>query len=225
MAGRSRNSSSRADVGRAIYRRRADGVGGEEALWTGSQHTHVDAVTSDGKSLIVSVASAASTQFDLMRLAIDGSDRTLQPLIQTPFSESGASLSPDGRAMAYVSTESGRREVYVRAFPSLENKTQVSTAGGAEPVWARRGGELYFVSPKFVMAVPVQTGSTIAVGTVRSLFEYRYYTKGAGRTTYDVARDGRFLMVKEQPQAGAQAGSEPFQVVLNWFEELNAMLK
>ena len=112
-----------------------------------------------------STATVNGAQMDLMRLPLDGAKK-LQPPIQTPFNEYGARLSPDGRAMAYTSMESGRAEVHVRAFPPLEGKTQVSTSGGDQPQWSRRGGELDFVTPDAMMAAPAQTGLAPAAGDV-----------------------------------------------------------
>jgi serine/threonine-protein kinase len=158
----------------AVYRRRADGVGGEDTLWSGTDHVHVEAATPDGRAIVMSSARVAGGQMDLVLLPLDG-DRTLKPLLQTRFSEYGARLSPDGRLLAYTSDESGRAEVYLRSFPSLEGKTQVSTGGGQQPVWSRRGGELYFVGPGALMAVTVQGGPAMSVGPARQLFANRYY--------------------------------------------------
>ena len=67
--------------------------------------------------------------------------------MRTSDREFEAALSPDGRWMAYVSTETGRQEVFVRPFPEVEaGKWQVSTAGGTSPVWAHSGQELFFVN-------------------------------------------------------------------------------
>jgi Tol biopolymer transport system component len=217
-------SSSRAGQTRAIYGRRSDGVGGEDTYWSGREHVHVDDVTSDGRALIVSASVVNGGQADLMRVPLAGGDQKLEPLLQTPFTEYGARLSPDGRAIAYVSSESGGQEVYVRSFPSLENKTRVSTAGGIAPTWSRRGGELHFLTREAMMAVSVDTRSAIAVGTPQALFENRYFLKSTAHTAYDVARDGRFLMVKEVPLA-TQAGQAHLQIVLNWFEELEAKVR
>jgi eukaryotic-like serine/threonine-protein kinase len=154
----------------------------------------------------------------------DSGDGEARPLIETPFSECGARLSPDGRAIAHVSTESGRPEVYIRTFPALEGKTQVSTNGVSQPVWSRRGGEPYFTTPEDKMAASVQVGATLAVGQPRKLFDFRFHLKGVTHTGYDVARDGRFLMVK-QKQTGDVVAADHLLVVLNWFEELKERLR
>ena len=55
-------------------------------------------------------------------------------------------LSPDGRWLAYGSEESGQEEVYVRSFPALDRKWQISQQGGSAPHWSRDGRELVFVA-------------------------------------------------------------------------------
>jgi serine/threonine-protein kinase len=62
----------------------------------------------------------------------------------TPFNEFNPAFSPDGRWLAYTSNESGTSEVYVRPFPGSGGRWQVSTGGGAFPVWSRDGRELLF---------------------------------------------------------------------------------
>ena len=221
-------ASSRQDKPRTVFRRRADGAGAEESLWTGTQHVHVETVTADGRALILAVSEVNGSPPDLALLPLDG-DHALKPLLQSKFGEAGARLSPDGRWLAYFSNETGRDEVYVRAFPSLEGKLQVSTGGGRQPVWSRKGDELFYRGEGAMMAVRVGPGSPLSVTAPRKLFEDRYYNKGLTHTGYDVSRDGRFLMVKD-PAAGQVTGvgtvlpQTNFIVVLNWFEELQQKL-
>ena len=222
-------SSSRAGKPRAVYRGRIDGAGGEELLWSGPGHVHVESVTPDGRALILGVSGITANNAtgpgqggDLLLLPLDG-DRTLRPLLATPFNERGAQLSPDGRWMAYFSDESKRNEVYVRAFPSLEGKTQVSTGGGSEPMWSEKGDELFFRGEDQMMAVRVGPGAPLSVTVPRKLFADIYTSKGAQHAGYDVARDGRFLMVKDMAAGQRAAGGRVqtnFVVILNWFEEL-----
>ena len=72
------------------------------------------------------------TAADLFTLSPDGS---VTPFLDSPFSTTGAQLSPDGRAVAYISDETGRDEVYVRPFGREGDAAPVSTEGAT-----RRGG-------------------------------------------------------------------------------------
>jgi serine/threonine-protein kinase len=145
-------------------------------------------------------------------LALDGR-RTA--FLRTPFDERGATFSRDGRWLAYTSNESGRDEIYVRPFPGPGPKWQISTGGGSEPVWARSGGELFYRSVDKMMAVAISTTPTFQPEKPMVLFEGEYERPDA-LTSYDVAPDGRFAMVRGETQSALS----PLHVVLNWFEEL-----
>jgi serine/threonine-protein kinase len=142
-------------------------------------------------------------------------------LVSSPSEEFAANISPDGRYFAYQSMESGGRfEIYVRPYPDVtQGQWQISTGGGAAPVWARTGRELFYLDDSnTLMAVPVQTsGSRFSYGRAAKLFDTKY---SGAFYSYDVTPDGRrFLMMKES--TAADRSHPPSMVVgLNWFEEL-----
>ena len=146
-------------------------------------------------------------------------DRQSEPLLEMDFNEKAPTVSPDGRWLAYFTGETGQDEVYVQRFPDLGEKQQISVGGGREPLWSPDGRELFFRSPNGLMAVPVlDTEPTFRAGNAESLFEQQYATY-LERRNYDIAPDGRFLMIREG--AATDAGTaEQLVVVLNWFEEL-----
>ena len=144
-------------------------------------------------------------------------------LLASAVSELEPSLSPDERYMAYVSDETARREVYIRALTGSPQRVQVSSDGGDEPVWSPQGNELFYRRGAQMIAVPVSTASGITLGNPAVLFEGRYDVDpfNADATNYDVTRDGqRFVMVR--PVADA-ARSLQLNVVVNWYEELKRM--
>ena len=100
--------------------------------------------SSDGRYLIYQERNT-KTQFDIWVLPLYG-DRKPAPLLATPFSETQAQLSPDGRWLAYASDESGTSEVYVQPFPSSGGKWQISSGGGRQPRWRHDGKELFFLT-------------------------------------------------------------------------------
>jgi dipeptidyl aminopeptidase/acylaminoacyl peptidase len=162
--------------------------------------------------------------YDLWALPVFGDRKPLR-LTQTPWSENGARLSPDGHWIAYQSTESPPGpQVYIQSFPEPGRKEQVSTNGASIIRWSWDGKELYYVSPDLVLtAVSVtSTGTSLKVGAVTPLFKAPIdrRTLGNGRS-YDVAADGRFLInVSSSDSAGARLPSPPITVVINWQEEL-----
>jgi eukaryotic-like serine/threonine-protein kinase len=123
-------------------------------------------------------------------------DGTLTPLVTTPFTNTTPALSHDGRWIAYASDESGSSEIYVHAFPSMQERRQVSAGGGAEPVWARDGRELYYRGKGKIMSVAFSTANGFVADAPQPLFDDRLgNAQGAGHTGYDATSDGKLVMV------------------------------
>lgn len=136
--------------------------------------------------------------------------------LQTP--GFGPKLSPDGRWLAYVS---GRPlEVFVQRFPDGGGKWQVSSGGGSNPVWSPDGREIFYQvvqqRTRF-MVVPIETDPVFSAGSPRLLFEYADVQASGtvGFPNYDVSPDGKTFVVVKRPPPVTE-----FNVVLNWFEEL-----
>ena len=125
-------------------------------------------------------------------------------------------FSPDGRWVAYTSSETGNAEVYVLSFPGLQGRQQVSVNGGRWPRWSAQSGELFFRQGDTIMVSKVSTGNAFVLEDLpRPLF----VASGSGEGGYDVSADGqRFLVAAQNPDAPARE----IHVVLNWFEELKA---
>ena len=159
---------------------------------------------------------------DIWVVRADGSEDP-QPLIATPAREDQATVSPNGRWIAYRSDRSGQHDILVEPFPSGGRPRTVSASGGTEPVWSKDSRELYYRTDDELMAVPVSAGPELQpFDRPIPLFKDRFSRRGAyaGPTsTYDVAPDGRFLMVDP-----AQGGGTSFVVVLHWLEELKRLV-
>ena len=118
----------------AIYMKKADGSGADASLVQG-----MNVPTSwspDGRYL-----AFFDRQSDVWILPSGGKAK---PLLTGPANERSARFSPDGRALAYVSDETGEFQVYVTPFPDARSKIVVSIDGGLEPIWSSDGRELYF---------------------------------------------------------------------------------
>ena len=132
--------------------------------------------------------------------------------LQTPAQEYRASFSPDGKWVAYTSDEQKHFEVFVQSVPPGQ-KFQVSTKGGADPVWSADGQELYYSDPEGnLMAVPVKTTPQLALGTPRALFQAEFASR-SGRN-YSPAPDGKSFAVLTRPEVKDSA--LPYTVVINW---------
>ncbi len=98
-------------------------------------------VSPDGRLILY--AEGTDTTTDLWVAPIDGSAAP-QRVTNTPFREMDGKFSPDGKWIAYTSTESGRTEVYIRSFPIASDRIPISTGGGAMPAWTPDGQEIFY---------------------------------------------------------------------------------
>jgi serine/threonine-protein kinase len=199
-----------------LYSKLADGSGSEAPLSEMPQNlTAVSplAWTPDGEGL------AFGHHGDIWLLPRLGAKP--RPILQSRFNEIIPAFSPDGRWLAYVSDESGQQEVYVQPFPGPGPKYRISTNGGTEPVWARRGGELFFRNGTQMMVVAVTTQPRFAAATPTALFS-QPFALVAGRVNYDVSPDGQRFIVVGPSESEQPAGQ--LNVVLNWFEELKRLV-
>jgi hypothetical protein len=127
----------------------------------------------------------------------------------------GSTLSPDGRWLAYTLNATGNHEIWVRPYAGSAAAVRVSANGGVDPQWSRDGSELYFLEGlKRMMVVAVTPGATFSFRPARPLFELPFPTSNVfPNQSYDVAADGRFVMVRPAPPPAAPT---PITIVLNW---------
>jgi hypothetical protein len=90
----------------------------------------------------------------------------------------------------------------------------VSIGGGTTPRWSHDSRRLFFrgigTNANAVFEVDVQMSPSFkVVGAARKLFEGPYFR------SYDVAPDGRFLMIRQPERV-----RPPLHIIQNWFEEL-----
>src|SRR5207302_1988745 len=150
-------------------------------------------------------------------LPLTGDDHKPKPYLQTESNASQARFSPDSRWVAYISDESGKREVYVRPFPAASGgKWMVSKGGGTQPRWRRDGKELFYISADSkLMAVEVAAASGIfQAGIPKALFAAPIWGGGASVnvTRYDVTADGRKFLINSVPKETTSAPSAPITV-------------
>ena len=205
-----------------IYQKSADGSGSEMQLLEGSDHFRVvTSWSSDGKFLFYhegvsggAYAKGAPGGWSIWVLPLSG-DRKAYPFLQSSASAREATLSPDGKWLAYCSNESGEYRVYVVPFPGTGGKWQVSRSDGRGPLWRHDGKELFYLSAdNKLLAVPVNaSGGTFSSGDARVLFDSQSYGV-FGR--YQNTSDGRrFVVVYEGSQP-----SSTLTFISNWTAEL-----
>ena len=180
----------------------------------------------DGQTLAYTVSYAQADSMTRKRQTSDiwllSMDRKTpaHPWFETPSNEFAAEFSPDGRFLAYVSDESGRREVYVRPFPGPGGKTQVSSHGGAEPAWSSNGKEILYRDGDVFWSVAFRGSPDATTSAARQLFSGTF-DRGAREDhprEYDPTPDGSAMLAlqtRRRDPVVAQLG-----VVTNWTRSL-----
>jgi hypothetical protein len=154
------------------------------------------------------------SQKDLWVLPLSG-DRKPFPYLTTPFDEVEASLSPNGRWLAYTTNESGSYEVIVRSFPDpSRDRRQISAQGGVHPRWKGDGSEIYYLDPRRrIVAVAITADQNLEIGKSTPLFDTSLTypdPPGGPAFFYDVTSDGQRFLLTVPP------ASAPIIVILNW---------
>ncbi|MGB2889994.1 MAG: protein kinase [Candidatus Acidiferrales bacterium] len=210
--------------GWAILSKAADGSGAEGTLLSGQSTIQIpESWSPDGKFLAVTTF-APDKAWSISIVPLQG-DRKPRPFVQTAFLAAEPRFSPDGHWIAYTSEESGGQEVYVQPFPGPGGKWQVSTEGGARPVWARNGRELFYLmpsTPSEIMSVEISIQPGFNASTPRSVADVPTELPvrfGNGR--YDVSADGQRFLFTKASEENAPPGE--VRVVLNWSEELKRL--
>jgi serine/threonine-protein kinase len=211
--------------------RRADGTGSERTLLSsGAEQVNEAFWSPDGTWIVARIGGLSGLRGPRNIYAWrPGVDSGPLPLLANPgYDESAPALSPDGRWIAYESDETGKNEVYIRPFPSVDDgKWQVSSNGGQAPLWAHSGKELFYVDgSRSMVAVPVTGGASITLGTGKMLFPLPasiLLAPDEHYTPFDISPDDRrFIMVRER---GEQPGDQvTVLLVENWFTEVKSKL-
>jgi Tol biopolymer transport system component len=195
-------SSSHGTALPTVFRADADGGGTFEPIGRGGGVQFPASWTSTNNVLAFarhpgSWPDAESGGWDIWTVH-PGGEAPDAPLMHTPFDEDQPVFSRDGRVLAYVSDETGKREVYVRAYPSLGQRTRISAGGGTEPVWSRDGRELFFRNGRRYYSIDlVWAGGEIRASRPVLMFEGEFVVASLipGFPSYDVAPDGRRFIV------------------------------
>ncbi len=199
-----------------LYQKPADGSGDEELILKSGEDKLPSSWSRIGPyEYLLYTNVTAKTQEDIWVLPLSGSNaKTPVALLQTSFREGNALFSPDGRFIAYMSTESGNLDVYVRPFTPDKpgdfvsgGKWMISKGGGSNPRWHRDGKELFFWNQFQQFVVDVSTDKAFHAEVPRRLFGVRAVASP------DVAADGKRFLYPVPEGTNFQS---PFTVVLNW---------
>ena len=156
-----------------------------------------------------------NNDFDLLVGTLDRTAPT-ETFVGGALADVAARPSPDGRLVAYMSMPSivvGNPEVVLRRYPLTDTRWQVSSGGGSHPRWSSKGDRVYYITADGIYEVAVTTsGQSLTLSPPRRLFARRAPLTEIGPDGFDVARDGRFLLLEQ-----VASSTERFvHVVLNW---------
>ncbi len=186
----------------------------------------------EGEELAIQV-HGGKTGHDILIFKSEGQT---EPFLHTRYCKHSPEFSPDGRWLVYSSDESGQEEVYVRPYPGPGRAVQISARGGERPAWSRDGREVFYrkddesdmTKDAFYSVRLHVDGDRVTPGQPEKLFEGNYQGSTPLRS-YDVAPDGRFLLIKGSGKPSDSTVIEELfptsiQVVQNWFAELEEKL-
>ncbi len=201
-----------AERGRSIevFRKSWNGTGGTDKLGNENNVGFVlrGDLSPDGKNILYGVGG------DIRIMGTDP-DATWKPLIHSPAFEDGPAFSPDGHFLAYLSDESGRIDIYVVPYPTLDGKWQISTdAPTTGAIWGRDGRELFYGSGGKLMKVDIAYENGIHFSPPRKVCDLPPSTFNV----FDISRDGKRLVVGLSE--GRKIQATQVDVVVGWFGEL-----
>ena len=194
-----------------IYKVPADGSGQPQLILAGADAVPTSFTPGDTTLLFVQPAGPAGKR-RIMVLPLNAAGGAPAP---HAFRESSAAdfearVSPDGNWLAFLSSESGRPELYVMPFPGPGPKVQVSPNGASRARWSANGRELLFWDTGGNSTL---LSSSIQLSPFSSASPQKLFSAFAG-TTWGAAPDGEHFLV-ESVQSGAV-----MVTVTNWFDEL-----
>jgi Tol biopolymer transport system component len=211
--------------GQALWWMRADGSGEPLRILEKSGDPRPSSFSPDGR-LVYSLLGSQGLP-DIWTLPIDLSDPERpkpgkpEPFLTEPFVEVDSAFSPDGRFLAYASTELGPNEVFVRPFPGPGGKRKVSIGGGKFPAWSRATREIFFLgADDRIMAASYTTeGDAFTPGTPRRWSQVQVRRDGV-RQNFDVSPDGNNVVMFPRPVLEQAPGSLHATFLLNFFDEV-----
>jgi Tol biopolymer transport system component len=183
----------------------------EPVVKTPTNQNTIEDVSPDGRQVLFNLLVPG--QIDIWSAPIDGSGPPSKLVSSGGSNQDQARLSPDGRWIAYRSSESGRPEVYLQTFPPRSERWQISNTGGSEPEWSRDGRELVYLNGDQLMVVPIAVrAGSIQADLPRALFRVSIEQINR-RSKYVVADNGRRFLVAEPL---VQSTPVRFIVRANW---------
>jgi hypothetical protein len=187
-------------------------TGREQRLHEATAEYHAGvAWSADGRFITFAMPPDTNSRRDVWVLnVLEGGARRF---CEGPADQRAGEFSPNGKWLAYVSDELGRREVYVRAFPDAQRNLQISADGGDWPQWSPSGDRLYFRSKGKLYSAGFSPDEGPTGGRATLEYDRKFGQSDFDLPDYTVAPDGRLLLVEPSDRAPTASS---ITVVLNW---------
>jgi serine/threonine-protein kinase len=204
----------------------ADGAGAVQQLTQTKNRQLPNSFTADGKELVFSeLRPGAKAEIRVLPVEIGAGKLTAgepRSLFKTSSISTFASISPDGRWLAYANADGGPYEIYVRAFPDRGTQVQVSNSGGTMPYWSRNGQELFYRTEdqRIMVANYTVKGESFIPDKPRVWVSKQISNVGLA-ANLDLAPDGKHFIVL-MPAESTKLGEKQSHVTLivNFFDEV-----
>lgn len=224
--------SSVSKEGFSIWERRADGSGEPVKMYSGPGPQALVFPTDwspDGKVLAIVQVDLSNNSADVLMLEQEGGSGAWKatPYLNAAAAEDSLRFSPDGKWVRFMSSESGRNELYVQPFTGAaaglkdarSGRRQVSVGGANGGGWWSPDGEeiRYIDFDSQIMSVDIQTEPTFSAGVPKSLASF----KELKTRDFEFAPDGRLMVVLQ----GEGEQVSKIDLVVNFLDEVRAKVE
>ncbi|HEY3155618.1 MAG TPA: protein kinase [Candidatus Eisenbacteria bacterium] len=189
-------------------------------IWTSSW-------SPNGSTILMTLVEGTKTTLcSIAAIPNEGSLSAPSPLFHDDTNRWTATISPDGRLIAYASEEMGKPDIYVSRWDGkapVGRSLLVSVGGGSAPRWGREGKQVYYLSPQNkLMAVQVAAVPELQASSPAEIWDLDALRIPADSSLFDILPDGRLLMVQ---RGEGEDELTRFDVVLNFFDEVKQKMR
>ncbi len=196
-----------------IYRRAVSGQEPAKRIYTSNTQIELTHWSKDGRHVFFNLVAPNEGGGDIW--VLDMESFTAKALLEDPSWQEAASLSPDGKYLAYSVIQSGEAHIYVQSYPVASGRWIASgdklDGPARRPLWRSDGRELFYVRGTALMAVPIRTDQGFTPGTPQVLFNLN---SNSVDPVYEPSQDGERILTQELPAASRdKAGA---RLIQNW---------
>jgi serine/threonine-protein kinase len=211
--------------GQSLWWMRADGSGQPQRILERAANPRPGSISAEGRVVYIVLGAQGLPDISVIRLDLSDPERPKaappESFLSDPTVEVDPVFSPDGKFIAYVSTELGPNEVFVRPYPGPGGQWKLSVGGGKFPVWSPAAKELFFLGgdDRIMVVSYTSEGNSFVAGRLRAWSPTPIRRDGV-RQNFDISPDGKRAVVFPQPAPGQAEGTLHATFLLNFFDEV-----